>query len=57
MQLPFTCPLDHVFEPFHFTDSTRKFGPRLPFREHSFFENPAMPDAIKNGVPLDHILH
>ena len=36
-------------EPFHFDDKPGANGPALAYREHSFFENERVPDAIKNG--------
>ena len=44
------CPLDHVFEPFHFDDRTNEHGMPLSFREHSFLENSLTPATIKNSV-------
>ena len=50
--LPFVCPLDHIFEPFHFDDKPEQFGPPIAYREHSFFENDRTPSAIKDGARL-----
>uniref|UniRef100_A0A061QQR3 Glycosyltransferase n=1 Tax=Tetraselmis sp. GSL018 TaxID=582737 RepID=A0A061QQR3_9CHLO len=36
--LPFTCPLDHILEPFHMDDDPLLFGTPLRFREYSFLE-------------------
>lgn len=49
-QLPFVCPLDHIFEPFHFDDRTEQYGMPLPFREHSFLENPLTAASVKNSA-------
>lgn len=50
MQLPFICPLDHIFEPFHFDDHPDRFGPAFAYREHSFFDNERTPSAVKDGA-------
>lgn len=50
LQLPFICPLDHIFEPYNFDDHPREHGPALVYREHSFFENERTPDSIRNGA-------
>lgn len=55
LQLPFICPLDHIFEPFHFDDNPTSFGPPFAYREHSFLENERTPPEVKNGVTLMHL--
>eukprot|EP00192_Tetraselmis_astigmatica_P008881 CAMPEP_0117652350 /NCGR_PEP_ID=MMETSP0804-20121206/2579_1 /TAXON_ID=1074897 /ORGANISM="Tetraselmis astigmatica, Strain CCMP880" /LENGTH=607 /DNA_ID=CAMNT_0005458389 /DNA_START=187 /DNA_END=2010 /DNA_ORIENTATION=+ len=37
-RLPFTCPMDHILEPFHMDDDPSKFGTPIRFREYSFLE-------------------
>jgi len=51
-RLPFVCPLDHIFEPFHFDDDPKKFGPPVRFREHSFLDSQDTPNTIRKGVML-----
>ncbi|CAA2956754.1 arabinosyltransferase XEG113 [Olea europaea subsp. europaea] len=48
---PFICPLDHVFE---VNVMLREFpeeemGPKINFREYSFFENPLLPQKVKES--------
>ncbi|GAB4853800.1 hypothetical protein Ancab_017994 [Ancistrocladus abbreviatus] len=51
---PFLCPLDHVFRVDVVMKELpeEKFGPRINFREYSFFENPSVPQQVK-GLWLD----
>eukprot|EP00892_Ulva_mutabilis_P009534 jgi/Ulvmu1/6953/UM033_0010.1 len=49
-RLPFVCPLDHIFEPFHFDDKPEQFGPAIRFREHSFLDNKETPETIRKDV-------
>jgi hypothetical protein len=50
LRLPFVCPLDHIFEPFHFDDDEHKFGPAIRYREHSFLENERILPQIRSGM-------
>ena len=47
MQLPFTCPLDHVLKPTQFDDELREYGPRVDYREYSFLDNPLLPKSMQ----------
>lgn len=46
LELPFVCPMDHIFQQAHFADSPELHGPPLLVREHSFLENPAVPSSV-----------
>lgn len=48
---PFLCPLDHVFEVNVMLKELPEdeFGPRINFREYSFFENPLLPKEVKES--------
>ncbi|XP_052210846.1 arabinosyltransferase XEG113 isoform X2 [Diospyros lotus] len=48
---PFLCPLDHVFEVNVMLKqlSEEEFGPRINFREYSFFDNPSVPRQVKES--------
>lgn len=48
---PFICPLDHVFEVSVMLKELPKddFGPKIDFREYSFFENPLLPKEVKDS--------
>ena len=50
LQLPFICPMDHVFEPFHFDDRIEQFGLPFSFREYSFLENPRTALELKKST-------
>ena len=47
MKLPFTCPLDYVFNPGDFEDAGRQHGPKIDVRDHSFFDHPGLPKKLK----------
>ncbi|MQL70831.1 hypothetical protein Taro_003114 [Colocasia esculenta] len=48
---PFLCPLDHVFEVHVMLSelSEEEFGPKIDFREYSFFDNPLLPKKVKES--------
>ncbi|KAK4486282.1 hypothetical protein RD792_008952 [Penstemon davidsonii] len=48
---PFICPLDHVFEVNVMLKEfpEMELGPGINFREYSFFENPSMPQKVKDS--------
>jgi len=48
MELPFECPMDHVFEVETWLKDRDElaFGPRIDFREHSFLSNPHTPPSV-----------
>ncbi|KAL6556476.1 hypothetical protein OROGR_005764 [Orobanche gracilis] len=48
---PFLCPLDHVFEVNVMLKELpeEEFGPGIHIREYSFFNNPSMPQQLKNS--------
>lgn len=48
---PFLCPLDHVFEVNVMLKElpNDEFGPRIDFREYSFFDNPLLPKEVKDS--------
>ncbi|XP_047974454.1 arabinosyltransferase XEG113-like [Salvia hispanica] len=48
---PFICPLDHVFEVNIMLKElpVEEFGPGINIREYSFFENPSMPQQVKDS--------
>lgn len=46
LELPFVCPMDHIFQPAHFADEPALHGPPLFVREHSFLENQAVPRSV-----------
>lgn len=50
LRLPFICPMDHILEPHNLVDDPKQFGPPLPYREYSFFENARTSDLVKNGT-------
>eukprot|EP00887_Chlorella_sp_A99_P003129 scaffold9.g3129.t1 len=54
LRLPYTCPLDHVLEPYNF-DDPKVAAPPIHFREYSFLENPQTPRSIANEVQLRQI--
>jgi len=47
-ELPYLCPMDHVFEVESWVrdEPEAAFGPGIDFREYSFFDNPAVPEAV-----------
>lgn len=49
--LPFTCPMDHVFEPGNLEQRMEGGEPLVPFREYSFLGNPRTPAVVKVGPP------
>ncbi|KAL6501821.1 hypothetical protein OROGR_026954 [Orobanche gracilis] len=48
---PFLCPLDHVFEVNVMLKELpeEEFGPGIHIREYSFFNNPSMPQQLKDS--------
>ena len=46
LELPFVCPMDHIFQQAHFADEPALHGPPLFVREHSFLENQAVPRSV-----------
>ncbi|XP_031106619.1 arabinosyltransferase XEG113-like isoform X1 [Ipomoea triloba] len=48
---PFVCPLDHVFEVNVMLreQPEEEFGPGISFREYSLFDNPLMPQEVKES--------
>ncbi|KAL0329841.1 UNVERIFIED_CONTAM: Arabinosyltransferase [Sesamum radiatum] len=48
---PFICPLDHVFEVNVMLKEfpEEELGPGINFREYSFFDNPSVPQQVKNS--------
>lgn len=48
---PFVCPLDHVFEVNVMLKEqpVEEFGPGISFREYSLFDNPLMPQEVKES--------
>ncbi|KAH7553367.1 hypothetical protein JRO89_XS12G0002800 [Xanthoceras sorbifolium] len=48
---PFICPLDHVFEVNIMLKelAPEEFGPGIRIREYSFFDNPSMPQQVKDS--------
>jgi len=53
-ELPYLCPMDHVFEIESWVreENDAEFGPGIDFREYSFFNNPALSEAV-NSSRLD----
>ncbi|XP_027182148.1 arabinosyltransferase XEG113-like [Coffea eugenioides] len=51
MRQPFICPLDYVFQVNIMVKELpeNKFGPSIRFREHSLFDNPSMPQKVKDS--------
>ncbi|XP_078446080.1 arabinosyltransferase XEG113-like [Wolffia australiana] len=45
---PFLCPLDHVFQIGYMISELPEdyFGPKIDFREYSFFDNPRVPNEV-----------
>jgi arabinosyltransferase len=51
-KLPFKAPIDHVLDLERMLGQVKppaEFGPNVPYREYSFLENPACPEAIKGN--------
>ncbi|KAK6158569.1 hypothetical protein DH2020_005883 [Rehmannia glutinosa] len=48
---PFLCPLDHVFEVNVMLKEfpEEELGPGINFREYSFFDNPSVPQQVKDS--------
>ncbi|EXC31691.1 hypothetical protein L484_008781 [Morus notabilis] len=47
---PFICPLDHVFEVnMMLKELPEEYGPGINIREYSFFDNPLMPQQVKDS--------
>lgn len=47
---PFLCPLDHVFEVnTMLKELSEEYGPGINIREYSFFDNPLMPQQVKDS--------
>ena len=51
--LPFTCPLDYVFDPSSFEDAGRQHGHRVEIRDHTFFQHPQLPQKLKVSTPAE----
>eukprot|EP00892_Ulva_mutabilis_P011070 jgi/Ulvmu1/8335/UM042_0041.1 len=50
--LPYKAPLDHILDLERHLGHSKpedEFGPDIPFREHSFLSNPALPAAVQNS--------
>ncbi|KAM0935261.1 putative nucleotide-diphospho-sugar transferase [Dioscorea sansibarensis] len=49
---PFICPMDHVFEVNVMLKDfpEDEFGPKIDFREYSFFKNPLVSSQVKESV-------
>ncbi|KAK3274284.1 hypothetical protein CYMTET_17531, partial [Cymbomonas tetramitiformis] len=45
--LPYQCPMDHLFYLPHWAD--------LPFREHSFLDNPGVPPHVRDSIAQVHV--
>lgn len=45
MHLPFSCPMDHIFNPQGWFDDAN-----ISFREPFFLENPRVPHAVRESV-------
>ncbi|PIN26282.1 hypothetical protein CDL12_00960 [Handroanthus impetiginosus] len=54
---PFLCPLDHVFEVNVMLKEfpEEELGPGINFREYSFFDNPSMPQQVKDSWLYVHL--
>lgn len=51
-KLPYKAPIDHVLDLERMLGQEKpfeEFGPNIPYREYSFLENAACPEAVKNN--------
>ena len=51
-EIPFQCPLDHVFDlegGWHANMNEGESGPNIPYRESSFLNNPSLPAAVNKS--------
>jgi len=48
-KLPFPCPLDHVLDLEQMIRPVPHFGPTLEWREHSFLQNPRLPQHVNES--------
>jgi len=48
-QLPFPCPMDHIFDLEQMVREVPHLGPRFEWREHSFLQNPRLPKALNES--------
>lgn len=58
VDLPYKAPLDHILDLERHLGHSKPaddFGPDIPFREHSFLSNPALPPAIRDSKIVVHL--